>query len=130
MKIKMGEIWKVDLTADAKGEEINKSRPSVVVNNDEIADKYVAVLNNDAIGVLPLKIIVPLSRWQDRYEIAPWHIPIDTSLSNGLRIKSTADTFQVRSISESRFIEKIGELTEEDLERIRRGLAICLCIDR
>jgi mRNA interferase MazF len=129
MKIKMGEIWRVDLTADAKDAEINKPRPCAVVNDDEVAEKYVAVLNNDAIGVLPLKIVVPLTRWQERYEIAPWHIPIDISPSNGLRIKSTADTFQVRSISESRFIEKIGELTEDDLEKIRHGLAICLCID-
>ena len=115
--------------ADARDAEINKSRPSVVVKNDEIAEKYVAVLNNDAIGILPLKIVVPLTRWQDRYEVAPWFVPIEVSPENGLRIKSTADTFQVRSISESRFIEKIGEFTDDDLKKIRHGLAICLCID-
>ena len=115
MSIKRGEVWSVSLSMDAKGAEINKTRPCVVVNDD-------------AIGALPLKIIVPLSRWQDRYSVAPWHIPVDSSPGNGLKIKSTADTFQIRSISETRFVEKIGELTEEDLERINIGLAICLCM--
>lgn len=116
MSIFRGEVWLVNLSADAKGAEIKKSRPCVVVNND-------------AIGVLPLKIIVPLSSWQDRYNIAPWHVPLDISSNkNGLTKRSTADTFQVRSISESRFIEKIGELTEADLDRIVQGLAICLCM--
>ncbi|MDO9545764.1 MAG: type II toxin-antitoxin system PemK/MazF family toxin [Pelolinea sp.] len=115
MSFNRGEVWLVNLSVDASGAEIKKTRPCVVVNND-------------AIGVLPLKIIVPLSAWQDRYNIAPWHIPIDMSSQNGLAKRSTADTFQVRSISESRFMEKIGELTEGDLERINQGLAICLCL--
>lgn len=129
MKIKRGEIWRVDLTTGSQAEEINKTRPCAVVNNDEVAASYVAVLNNDAIGILPLRIVVPLSRWQDRYSIAPWHILITPTAENGLSKDSTADTFQVRSISEKRFVEKIGELTDEDLEKIKHGLSICLCIE-
>ncbi len=129
MKIKRGQVWLVDLSSDAKEEEINKTRRSVVVSDDKTASDYVAVINNDSIGALPLKIIVPLTRWQDRYSIAPWHIPIDISSTNGLKIKSTADTFQVRSISEKRFIKIVGELTEDDLDRIKHGLSICLCIN-
>ena len=128
MKIRRGEVWRVDLS-NAKGAEITKSRPCAVVNDNDIAEAYVAVINNDAIGVLPLKIVVPLTEWKKRYEIAQWHIPIEAKPENGLRKKSSADTFQVRSISETRFIEKIGELTRDDLEKIRHGLAICLCID-
>ncbi len=129
MKIRRGEVWRVDLTTGSQAEEINKTRPCAVVNSNEVASCYVAVLNNDAIGSLPLRIIVPLSRWQDRYSIAPWHIPITPTSENGLTKKTTADTFQVRSISETRFVEKIGELTEEDLEKIKHGLSICLCIN-
>ena len=116
MSIKRGEIWIVDLTTNSKADEINKDRRCVVVNDDDI-------------GVLPLKMVVPLTKWKDRYEIAPWHIPIDVSPSNGLTLKSSADTFQVRSISEARFIKKVGYLTEGDLDRIKHGLCICLCID-
>jgi mRNA interferase MazF len=115
MNISRGEVWLVNLSADASAAEIIKTRLCVVVNDD-------------AIGILPLKIIVPLSRWQERFNVAPWHISIEASPNNGLKKRSTADTFQVRSISELRFIEKIGTITHDDLERIGRGLAICLSL--
>jgi mRNA interferase MazF len=115
VNISRGDVWLVNLSADASAAEIKKTRPCVVVNDD-------------AIGVLPLKIVVPLSRWQERYSVAPWHIPVEASSQNGLKKKSSADTFQVRSISETRFIEKIGTITHDDLERMGRGLAICLCL--
>jgi mRNA interferase MazF len=112
--IKRGEIWKVRLNP-TEGSEINKERPCVVVNND-------------AIGVLPLKIIVPITEWKERYTVAPWLIPLEVTAANGLTKKSAADTFQVRSISEARFVEKLGEVTAHDLKMIETGLSICLGI--
>jgi mRNA interferase MazF len=114
MKIRRGEVWKVRLNP-TEGSEINKERPCVVVSND-------------AIGALPLKIIVPITEWKDRYAMAPWLIPLEVTAANGLSKKSAADTFQVRSISEERFIEKLGELKTQDLQLIEAGLAICLDI--
>jgi mRNA interferase MazF len=112
MKIKRGEVWKVRLNP-TEGSEINKERPCVVVNNDTI-------------GILPLKIIVPVTEWKERYSVAPWMIPLEVTAVNGLSKKSSADTFQVRSISEERFIEKLGEVSRQDLQSIEAGLAICL----
>jgi len=122
--IKKGEIWKVRLDP-TEGAEIQKDRPCAVVSNDAI----IAVVNDDDIGVLPLKIVVPISEWKERYSVAPWHVPLAATGKNGLTMKSTADTFQVRSISEERFIQKIGSLSPEDLEKIKKGLSICLCIE-
>ena len=116
MNIKRGQVWNVDLNP-TQGAEINKERPCVVVGNDDL-------------GTLPLHIVVPLTRWQERYAVAPWHIPIEITPENGLRIKSSADTFQVRSISENRFTTKIGNLTPGDMERIKAGLALCLCLEQ
>lgn len=115
MRIKRGEVWQVRLNP-TEGSEINIERPCVVVNND-------------AIGVLPLKIIVPITEWKDRYSAAAWMIPLEASRGNGLTKKSTADTFQVRSISEERFVERLGAVTQEDLKRIEKGLAISLEIE-
>ena len=123
MIIKRGEIWKVRLDP-TEGAEIKKDRPCAVVSNEAI----IAVVNDNDIGILPLKIIVPLTEWNDRFSVAPWHVPIKATHENGLSKKSTADTFQVRSISEERFIQKMGTLLPEDLERIKVGLSICLCI--
>lgn len=114
MRIRRGEVWQVRLNP-TEGSEVNKEWPCVVVNNDTI-------------GVLPLKIIVPVTEWKDRYSIAPWMIPLEASNGNGLTKKSTADTFQVRSISEERFVEKLGVITIEDLHRIEKGLAVSLDI--
>lgn len=110
--MKRGEVWRVNLDPTL-GSEIKKSRPCVIVNRDSI-------------GVLPLKIIVPLTAWQEKFEKAKWLVPIEPSPKSGLRKKSVADTFQVRSISEVRFIEKLGVLGEVEIQRIEEGLILSL----
>ncbi|MFQ6072106.1 MAG: type II toxin-antitoxin system PemK/MazF family toxin [Methanosarcinales archaeon] len=52
------EIWLINLDPTI-GAEIKKTRPAVIVNDD-------------AIGILPLKVIVPITKWKDRYSVAPW----------------------------------------------------------
>jgi len=51
--------------------EIQKTRPAIIVNED-------------AIGILPLRVIVPLADWKEHYQIAPWMVRIDPNTSNGL----------------------------------------------
>jgi len=114
MTARRGEVWKVRLNP-TKGSEINKERPCVVVNND-------------AIGVLPLKIIIPVTEWKDRYAAAPWLIALEVTAKNGLTKKSAADTFQVRSIAQERFVEKLVDLCADDLKRVETGLLVSLGI--
>jgi mRNA interferase MazF len=52
--MRRGEIWLIDLTPTV-GVEIKKTRPAVIVNSD-------------ALGKLPLSIIVPITDWKDRNE--------------------------------------------------------------
>jgi len=110
-----GEVWEVNLEP-TEGAEIKKIRPCVIVNRDALAK-------------LPLKIIVPLTEWDPRYETAPWHVPIETTAKNGLTKKSSADTFQVRSISQTRLIRRVGSLTEENMAAIAKGLKISLALE-
>jgi len=86
-------------------------------------------VNDDAIGVLPLKIIVPITEWKDHYSIAPWMVQLQPETSNGLDKISAADTFQMRSLSQKRFVRKLGELSEENMEQISRALSLVLAID-
>ncbi len=51
MDINRGEIWKVSLDPTV-GAEIRKTRPVVVVSSD-------------AVGVLPIKLVAPLTEWKD-----------------------------------------------------------------
>ncbi|MEP7037733.1 MAG: type II toxin-antitoxin system PemK/MazF family toxin [Acidobacteriota bacterium] len=109
-----GEIWCINLDPTI-GAEIRKIRPVIIVNDDEI-------------GILPLKIVVPITDWKDRYENAVWMTKIKPNKENGLSKTSSADAFQVRSVSQERFVEKIGNVSEETLEEITESLAIVLKI--
>jgi mRNA interferase MazF len=107
--MKQSEIWLINLDPTI-GAEIKKTRPAIIVNDD-------------ALGKLPLKIIVPLTDWKDKYEIAPWMIKIEPNSKNGLTKNSSADCFQIRSISEQRFVKRLGKISSSDLEEIKIGLS-------
>jgi len=90
MTISKGEIWLVNLDP-TMGDEIRKMRPAIVVSRD-------------ALGVLALRVVVPVTGWQDRFDGCDWLVRIDPDGSNKLDKPSTADTLQVRSVSTRRFV--------------------------
>jgi len=85
------------------------------------------IVSDDALGKLPLKVIVPITDWKDKYEIAPWMVKIAPNPKNGLTKNSSADCFQVRSVSQERFVKKIGNC-KEIMDKIRIGLSKLLSI--
>lgn len=113
--MKQNEVWLINLDPTV-GAEIKKTRPAVIVNDNSL-------------GKLPLKIIVPVTDWKDHYEIAPWMVRIEPSSKNGLTKESSADCFQVRSVSQDRFVKLIGELSDDIMDEIRIGLSKVLSID-
>jgi mRNA interferase MazF len=109
-----GEIWLVRLDP-TEGSEIAKTHPTLVVSND-------------AIGILPLKVIVPITDWKARYENRIWMVKIGVNPESGLIKGSVADSFQVRSISDTRFIQKLGKAIDFEMAQITEALAIILKI--
>lgn len=77
--MKQGDIWLINLDPTV-GAEIKKTRPAIIVNDNSL-------------GKLPLKIIVPLTDWNDRYIIAPWMVKILPDPSNNLSKISSCDCF-------------------------------------
>jgi mRNA interferase MazF len=114
--MRRGEVWLVNLDPTL-GAEIKKTRPAVIVNDD-------------AIGILPLKVIVPITAWNDRYAIAPWMIRLDPTSENGLDKPSAADAFQIRSVAQQRLVRQLGKLSETTMQAITRALALVLSIER
>lgn len=106
--MKQNEIWLINLDPTI-GAEIKKKRPAIIVNND-------------ALGKLPLKIIVPLTDWKTKYNSIPWMIKVNPDNENHLTKISSADCFQIRSVSEKRFINKIGEIDSNILKKIQNGI--------
>ena len=113
--MKRGEIWLINLDPTV-GAEIRKIRPAVIVSSD-------------AIGILPLKVIVPLTDWKDRYAAACWMIKIEPDDLNGLDKTSAADTFQVRSVAAERFVRRQGQLDEAVMAKLAEGLGLVLEIE-
>ncbi len=113
--MKQNEVWLINLDPTV-GAEIKKTRPAIIVNDDSL-------------GKLPLKIIVPTTDWKDKYEIAPWMIKIEPNNRNGLTKDSSADCFQVRSVSQDRFVKRLGEISDFIMDEIRIGLSKVLSIE-
>lgn len=72
---------------------------------------------------------MPITDWKDRYGAAPWITKVEPDKDNGLTKVSSADSFQIRSISQERFIRQIGSVSETVVDEIRIGLMKVLSID-
>ncbi|MDP2965191.1 MAG: type II toxin-antitoxin system PemK/MazF family toxin, partial [Pelolinea sp.] len=73
-----------------------------------------------------LRIIVPITGWDERFKDADWHVKLPAGKGTGLVKDSSADTFQVRSVVERRLMRKLGELDAAEMEKIADGLRIVL----
>jgi mRNA interferase MazF len=107
---KRGEIWLVDYDPSV-GAEIQKIRPSLVISLDTI-------------GRLPLRMVVPITDWKAQYANFPWFVEIPVSSSNGLAKHSGADAFQTKSISENRFVRRLGNVTSAQLDEVASAIAL------
>jgi mRNA interferase MazF len=110
-----GEVWLINLDPTV-GAEIKKTRPAVIVNDD-------------AVGILPLKVIVPITDWKNRYTVAAWMVRLQPDSENGLAKTSGADAFQVRSVSQERFVRRLGKLSNAVMQDISGALAVVLSIE-
>jgi mRNA interferase MazF len=109
---KRGEIWMVDFDP-AVGAEIRKVRPAVVISVDTV-------------GRLPLKMVVPVTDWKPAYAGFPWFVQLLAAPANGLSRDSGADGFQTKSVSESRFVRRLGAISVAQLDDIAQAIALCV----
>jgi len=65
----------------------------------------------------------------DRYEVAPWMIKIEPNGKNNLSKISAIDCFQIRCVSENRFIKQVGLIDEAISDEIKIALSKVLSID-
>ncbi len=108
--MRRGEVWLINLDPTV-GAEIRKTRPAVIVSED-------------AIGILPLRVVVPLTEWKARYAIAAWLVRVEPDGENSLDKPSAADAFQIRSVSQTRFASRMGQVSTVDLDAIVRAMQV------
>jgi mRNA interferase MazF len=107
-----GEVWQVDFEP-TRGAEIRKPRPAVIVSRD-------------AVGLLPLRSVVPFTDWQPKFGDYPWMVRIAPASGNGLMKVSGADGFQVKSVSTERILVKLGALSAQELLAVIEAIGIVI----
>ena len=105
--MKQREIWLADLNP-VTGSEQKGIRPVVIISGNAM---------NDNLGIC---IVCPLSSKIKRY--AGCRVLVKTR-ETGLETDSEILTFQVRTISSNRFIKKLGQISVDDLNEVKKGLA-------
>lgn len=104
-----GEVWYVDFDPTI-GSEIEKTRPAVVVSIDNI-------------GILPIKIVAPITKWNAAFSNKVWFVNIKPNNTNGLKKESAVDTLQVKGVDILRFRKKLGQLTATEMDDITAAIA-------
>ncbi len=112
MEIKRMEIWRVDFNPTI-GAEIQKKRPALVISLD-------------AVGILPIKLIAPITDWKPYFKPNLWHIRITPDIQNGLDKDSVIDFLQLRRVDTQRFIEKIGEVDTIIMRKVVEAIALVI----
>lgn len=105
MTVCKGEIWLANLNPIKKNNEMGKTRPVVVFQNDE--------LNQSA---YPTTIIFPLST-----SLIDDAEPIRMRVSKRGELEQDSDIVvtQIRAIDNTRFIQKLAVLTPPELQKLR-----------
>jgi len=106
--MKQGEIWQIMLEP-VVGAEMKKDRPCLIINTD-------------ALGKLPLKIIVPITEWKDHYDDYPWMVKVTPSAKNNLTKVSAVDCFQIRCVSVQRLVNQIGIVEVEIISQVQEAV--------
>lgn len=108
--IKRGEIWIVNLEPSLH-REMHKKRPALVISNDLVHEKTYHV------------IVIPISS-QAPKTIGPEMVLIGKK--EGLDKQSVILPLYIRSVDQTRLIEKIGSLTETKLLEVGESLKVVL----
>lgn len=112
---KRGEIWLVELDP-TRGQEIKKTRPAVIISSDFFSS-------------IAIRIIIPIAKWQPKFQNRPFMVSIPRSQDNGLNSDSAGNVLQVRSISSERFVRCLGQVSEIILKELLAVLITCVDYD-
>jgi mRNA interferase MazF len=112
LNIARGEVWEVRFNP-SEGDEIKKIRPAVVMDVKKA-------------GRMKLRIVVPITGWQAQFSAYFWMVRLTPTPPNGLTKDSVADAFQIKSVSIKRFQNRLGLLTDDEMDDIASAVALCI----
>lgn len=101
--MRQGEIWNLYLNP-VKGSEQGLNRPALIISGN--------MLNTH----LQVVIVCPLTTKIKNYK---GNLILKPSKTNGLETVSEVLTFHVRSVSKERLGNKIGHVSEKEIEKVK-----------
>jgi len=101
-----GEIWEMYFDPVEGSEQVGR-RPAVIISGN-LMNTYLRVV-----------IVCPLTTSVKNYK---GNVVVHPNKLNNLTEPSEILTFHVRSVSKSRLKTKIGEISDDELAQIKRGL--------
>lgn len=104
--MRQGEIWEMYFDP-VKGSEQGGRRPAVIVSGD-LMNQYLNVV-----------IVCPLTTKIKNYK---GNLILDPDEKNGLETKSEVLTFHIRSVSKDRLKNRLGSISQKDVEFIKSTL--------
>lgn len=105
MTVCKGEIWLVNLNPQKRSNEIGKTRPVVVIQNDLLnRSDYATVI------VLPMTTVLIDDAEPLRFRVKK---------RAGLESDSDVLVAHARAVDKERLLQKLGKLSSEEMEQIR-----------
>ena len=80
------------------------------------------VISSDAVGKLPIKLVAPFTDWKPYFSSNIWHVKLVPDDTNGLSKTSAVDVLQLRGLDLSRFIHRLGYLSEKTMNKISASI--------
>ena len=113
-RVRSGQVWVVQLDPTT-GSETRKTRPCVVVSNDQ-ANRHSRCVT-----------ILPVTEWSEKKATYP--ICVALSAESGLKKQSVADASQIRTVDKRRLGRPLGLVPRDQMTRIDRAMLIHLGIE-
>lgn len=104
--MRQGEIWYADLNP-TQGSEQSGFRPLIILSGN---------LLNENLNVV---ITCPLTTKVKGYK---GNVVLEPNKDNKLKQSSEILTFHIRSVSKDRLVRKVGNISNDELDRVKQGL--------
>jgi len=84
------------------------------------------VISSEIFNSVPMRIIIPIATWQDKFINRPFMVPIPKTKDNGLNVDSAGNVLQIRSVTTERFVRTIGKISATVMQELVTGLIVCV----
>ncbi|WP_298817863.1 type II toxin-antitoxin system PemK/MazF family toxin [Chloroflexus sp.] len=84
----------------------------------------VLIISTDALANLPIRLIVPLRPWEDRFANLIWIQRLEKKWPTQLGDPHAADLLQIRSIELNRLRKRIGRAPATKMDEIAAAVAL------